>query len=170
MLFLKSINSPFKLIKPKFYVGKIAIGCPIFFPRVWKRYTHENAIEAAVKALNNDKLKQRSFEEWVDHYKGYQKAFPKKIGFDFVDLGWKTKWTDTDYRFEWSPVWSFVFFGYQIAIVFAALEPHHYWECFLYYHFNTKGTTRERIAQCRKGFPCIWTTHRSDEEKETIDY
>ena len=41
------------------------------------------------------------------------KPVPKKIGFDSVRLGWKTKWRDDDYRFEWAPIWSFVFFKWQ---------------------------------------------------------
>jgi hypothetical protein len=92
---------------------------------------------------------------------------PKKIGFDFVDLGWKTKWRDTDYRFEWSPVWSFVFFGYQIAITFVPIEPHHYWECWLYYSRETKGTTKERLEQARKEFPCVWISTRVGVKTET---
>jgi hypothetical protein len=92
---------------------------------------------------------------------------PKKIGFDFVDLGWKTKWRDTDYRFEWSPRWSFVFFGYQIAITFVPIEPSRYWECWLYYSRETKGTTKERLEQARKEFPCVWISTRVGVETKT---
>ena len=95
---------------------------------------------------------------------------PKKIGFDFIGLGWKTKWGNTDYRFEWAPVWSFVFFGYQIAVTFIAPEPYHYWECWLYYSRHTNGKTKDRIKQARKEFPCIWTTHYSGGEKKTTCY
>ena len=79
--FLRAYNSPFKAPKLKWYCGKIALGTPYFFPRRWIK--------------NPDKS-------------GYLKAVPKKIGFDFVPLGWKTKWDS--YRFEWSPMISFVFF------------------------------------------------------------
>jgi len=122
---LKVYLSPFKPPIPKLYIGKVAIGVPYFYPRVWDK---------------NGKAK------------------PKKIGFDFIGLGWKTKWENTDYRFEWSPVWSFVFFGYQIAITFVAPEMHHYWECWLYYSKETKGTTKERLEQARTEFPCVWTS------------
>jgi hypothetical protein len=122
---MKVYLSPFKPPIPRLYIGKVAIGTPYFYPRVWDK---------------NGKAK------------------PKKIGFDFVGLGWKTKWDNTDYRFEWSPVWSFVFFGYQIAITFVAPEMHHYWECWLYYSRETKGKTKERLEQARKEFPCVWTS------------
>jgi hypothetical protein len=137
---MKVYFSPFKPPVPKLYIGKIAIGTPYFFPRVWKK--------------TKDKT-------------GYLIASPKKIGFDFVDLGWKAKWTSTDYRFEWNPVWSFVFFGYQIAITFVSIEPHHYWECWLYYSRETKGTPKERLEQAKKGFPCVWVSRKDGVETET---
>ena len=130
--FLKVYNSPFKPLSMRWYFGKTAVGTPYFFPRTWVK----------------DKNKP-----------GYQTAIPKKIGFDFVALGWKTKWTYTDYRFEWDPVWSFVFFGYQIAVTFNAPKAIHYWECWLHYTKQTDKTksTKERIAQAREEFPCVWT-------------
>jgi len=78
----------------------------------------------------------------------------------------KVKWRDTDYRFEWSPRWSFVFFKWQIAVIFIAPEESHYWECWLYYSRETKGTPEERIKQAREEFPCIWNTHKADKEYE----
>lgn len=133
--FLRTYNSPFKPLKLKWYFGKTAIGTPFFLPRVWKE---------------------------VKEKPGYRTAVPRKLGFDFVPLGWKVKWTDSDYRFEWSPVWSFVFFGYQIAVTFVAPEVDHYWECWLYYTKDTDKTknTKQRIEQAREGFPCVWTTSR----------
>lgn len=132
--------SPFKPIIPKLYTGKIAIGTPYFLPRKW---------------INNpDKP-------------GYMMAVPKKIGFDFVGLGWKTKWKDTDYRHEYNPVWSFVFFKWQIALIFRPEHDIHYWECWLYYSRNTKGTTKERLKQARKEFPCTWTSIKNDVKIKT---
>jgi hypothetical protein len=61
----------------------------------------------------------------------------KKIVFDFVGLGWKTKWSDTDFRFEWSPVASFVFFKWQIAVMVIPENQNHYWEAWLYYFKKT---------------------------------
>lgn len=143
--FLKIYNSPFKTIIPKFYLGKIAIGTPYFFPRRW---------------VNNKENP------------GYLKNVPKKIGFDFVGLGWKTKWEYNDYRFEWNPIWSFVFFKWQIALIFAPKEDeNHYWECWLAYLKDTDKTksTKERIEQAKKDFPCIWSSYK-DGVKTTICY
>jgi len=142
--FLKALNSPFKPFKVKLYAGKTRIGVPYFFPRKWVK----------------DKDKP-----------GYLKAVPLKVGFSYCGLGYKTKWSDIDYRFEWAPVLSFVFFGYQIALIVQAVEQHNYWTSWLYYEYNTDKTKSkaERIKQCREEFPQIWTRYSGD-KKETIDY
>ena len=141
--FLRAYNSPFKAPRLKWYCGKIALGTPYFFPRKWIK--------------NPDKS-------------GYLKAIPKKIGFDFVPLGWKTKWDS--YRFEWSPMISFVFFKWQIAVTFVAPHADHYWESWLYYTRETDKSDNisNRLAQCKKEAPQTWTSHNSDGTKETIDY
>lgn len=128
---LKVYFSPFKIIKPELYVGKIAKGVPYFYPRRWVE----------------DKEKP-----------GYLKAINKIIGFDFCGLGWKTKWYDDDIRHEWNPVWSFVFFRWQIALLFVPKNDCHYWECWIYYEYYTDKTksVKERIIQAKKEFPCEW--------------
>jgi hypothetical protein len=142
--FLKTYCSPFKPLKLKWYVGKIAIGTPYFYPRRWVK----------------DKDKP-----------GYLKPVPKKIGFDFLGLGWKTKWSSNDYRFEWAPLMSFVFFKWQIAVVFRAVEQEHYWEMWLYYENDTdkSKSKADRIEQCRIENPQIWSAFRNGVE-EKIDY
>jgi hypothetical protein len=132
---MKVYFSPSKPPVPKIYVGKTAIGTPYFLPRKWVKGTHKLIDEAVLQQIeriksfnkNNPEYKRReqSYDELYEQKKTYSFAVPKKIGFDFVDLGWKTKWEPDDYRFEWCPVWSFVFFGYQIAITFVPIEPHH---------------------------------------------
>ena len=158
--FLRAYNSPFRAPRPRLYIGKVAIGTPYFFPRRWVQYTHEDALKATIDSMNDPKKITQSFDTWYNSYKRYRKAVPRKIGFDFVSMGWKTKWSGNDYCFEWSPVWSFVFFKWQIAITFIAPEMHHYWECWLFYTRNTDKTksVEERISQCRKEFPCIWNS------------
>lgn len=143
MNWLRVYLSPFKPPIPKLYIGKIAIGTPYFYPRNMK--------------LNKEK---RVYE-----------FSPKKIGFDFVPMRWKTKWEDTDYRFETSPIWSFVFFKWQIAITFIAPYQHHFWTCWLYYTRNTDKTksTKERLIEAQGGFPCIWVRHTKD-SREKINY
>jgi hypothetical protein len=182
--FLKALNSPFKPFKLKWYVGKVAIGTPYFFPRKWIKATPERATKAAldrieeIKRYNELNAKYgnpreiKSFEEYYNEYIKYEFSVPKKIGVDFVGLGWKTKWEHDDYRFEYAPLISFVFFKLQIAIMFIAPEQSHYWESWLYYHYETdkKKSKAERVAQCRKDFPQIWISHRLGQEGETIDY
>jgi hypothetical protein len=98
-------------------------------------------------------------------------AVPKKIGFDFVDLGWKIKWTDTDYRFEWSPLISFVFLKWQIAVMIIPEEQNHYWEAWLYYENDTdkSKSKKERIEQCKKEFSLTYTVS-DGKSKKTVDY
>ncbi len=81
----------------------------------------------------------------------------------------KTKWSNTDYRFEWSPRFSFVFFKWQITLTFVPIETSHYWEAWLYYNYHTKGTQRERIEQCKKEFPLKYTIWEKD-TKRSVDY
>jgi hypothetical protein len=136
--------SPFVRPKLKFYFGKTKIGVPYFYPR----------------KLVMDPEKP-----------GYQKFVTKKIGFDYCKLGWKTKWDNNDYRFEWSPVLSFVFFGFQLAIIVHAKEQDHYWMPWLYYHKSTDKNKPigERVKDCIENFPQTWTRTTKD-KSETIDY
>jgi hypothetical protein len=180
--YLKSYNSPFKPPKLEFYFGKIALGTPYFLPRKWVKATPELAIKAAVKSIRetrrwnknnpNYARREKPFRELYDEKMKYLHAVPKKIGFNFVGLGWKTKWKHDDYRFEYSPMISFVFFKWQIAITFVAPHIMHYWEPWLYYarETNKKDSIPNRIAQCRKNAPQTWTRHNSDGTKETTDY
>ncbi len=141
LTFLKSLWGPFKPLKLKLYLGKITIGTPYFLPRKW------------IKNKGNP---------------GYLKSVPiKYFQFKFVTLGWKTKWGD--YRFEHSPLISIVLFKWQFVLFFIAEHQSNYWESWLYYELNTKGTREERIQQCIQNYPQIWTRYLKEGEK-TIDY
>lgn len=145
--FLKILNSPFKSFNVKWYFGKLSIGTPYFLPRRWVQHPTK---------------------------KGYLTAIPKKIGFDFVGLGYKTKWNDTDYRFEWSPLISFVFFKWQVAVIFSAPindSDYAYWEGWLYYENNTDKTKskKERIENCMEKFPLTYTIKKGKKTTK-IDY
>ena len=160
--------SPFKPIIPKLYIGEVAIGTPYFLPRKVRRYTAKEAYYAVVRELNkNPQSRKIGFEKLYYDYSRRSKFVPKKIGFDFVGHGWKTKWKPTDYRHESNPVWSFVFFKWQIALIFRPVEEHHYWECWLYYSRHTSGKTKDRIEKARKEFPCIWTSTKDGVETKT---
>lgn len=176
---LKVYFSPFKPPIPKLYIGRIAIGVPYFFPIVRKKATPKKAYDATIKEIEDTKKYNekeqtykrtvRTFDEIYAQKINSSFAQPKKIGFNFVSLGWKTKWERDDYRFEWSPVWSFVFFKWQIAVTFVAPEMQHFWECWLYYNRETKHTaktTKGRLTIARKKFPCKWTTHKNGVEEK----
>ena len=141
MNFIKALISPFKPFKLKFYIGKTKVGIPYFLPRKW---------------INDpDKV-------------GYMKAIPMKIGVNRCGLGWKTKWENNDYRFEYPPIFSFVMFGYQLAIIVAAPYAERYWTSWLYYERDTDKTKskKERIEQCKKQFSLTYKI--SSKGNETI--
>ena len=183
--FLNAFNSPFLRPKLSFYLGKTELGVPYFLPRKWVKATPEQAKKRAleeiehikryneINAKNGSPREIKSFEEYYKEYLRYEFATPKKIGFDFVELGYKTKWSDTDYRFEWAPRLSFVFFGYQFAITVTAPERDHYWEAWLYYenHTDKSLSKEERIELCKKNFPLNYKVSQSGKEGwEHIDY
>jgi hypothetical protein len=178
--FLNAFNSPFLRPKLSFYLGKTELGVPYFLPRKWVKATPEKAKKRALEEIENVRLYNernanngttprvaRTYEEYYQEYLRYEFPEPKKIGFDFVPLGWKTKWDS--YRHEWNPRISFVFFKWQIAVTMVPKHDSHYWESWLYYTRETKGATAERVAQCRKKAPQTWTSH-SEGKKETTDY
>jgi hypothetical protein len=179
--FLKALWSPFKPFRLKFYFGKTKIGTPYFLPRKWVKATPARAHKATLEQIDKDQKwnelnpkyarKIKSYEELYKEYMKYSYPIPRKIGFDFVRLGWKTKWREDDYRFEWGPMLSFVFFGYQIAIMVKAPEQDHYWEAWLYYEYSTDDRLPKwmRIRQCREKFPMTYTRY-SNERTETTDY
>lgn len=180
--FLKSFEwmkvyfSPFKFFLPKLYIGKVAIGCPYFLPRRWVKATPERAHKATKQFIDREESYNKMNPNYARTIKPYEKIFeekmkcsfsePKIIGFDFVDLGWKTKWDD--YRHEWNPMWSFVFFGYQIALIFAPENDIHYWECWLYYSKETdkSKSRKERIKQAREKYSCQWKTYTNGVEEK----
>lgn len=135
---LNIYKSPFRKPKLIFYTGKVAVGTPYMLPRKW------------VKSDN-----------------GYLKPVPRRIGFDFVGLGWKDKWDSP--RHEWNPVWSFVFFKWQIAIIFN-LDTYS-WESYLTYkYYCKKKDVLERLKESRKLNPNVWVRYDKDDERVETDY
>lgn len=167
---LKVLNSPFKRPKLRWYFGKTRIGVPYFLPRKWVKNTKEEiALLVAKRMLKHPNV---TIEESERLYKNSSKSVPKTIGFDYCDLGWKTKWSDKDIRYEWSPLLSFVFFKWQIACWIYVEEPDTYWTAWIYYELHTdkNKSKRERIKQCEVEFPVTWTIHYGCSKKETVDY
>ena len=179
---IKALFSPFKPFKVSLYVGKTAIGVPYFYPRKWVKATPKLATEATLEFIKKEKAwnernpdyarEIKSFKEIYDDRMSYTYPVPLTIGFSYCGLGWKTKWTSEDFRHEWNPVLSFVFFGYQIALTFYSPYHSHYWEPWLYYEYATDKTKskRERVEQCRKELNQTWTSSKHDEEPVTTDY
>jgi hypothetical protein len=178
---MKVYLSPFKPPIPRFYFGKIALGTPYFLPRVFRKAIPGKAKEVALKEIKEvEKYNEReqtykrtvkSFDEIYAQKIGSSFPQPKKIGFDFVGLGYKTKWSNTDFRHEWNPIWSFVFFGYQLAVTFVPEEYTHFWESYLFYEKATdkNKSIRERLNQARCEFPNTWTSY-SENGKVDINY
>jgi hypothetical protein len=179
---VKALFSPFKPFKVSFYAGKTRVGIPYFYPRKWVKATPKLATEAALEHIEKEKRynelnpnsarKIKSFEEIYQEKMKYSFAVPLTVGFSYCSLGWKTKWTSTDFRHEWNPILSFVFFGYQIALTVYSPYHSHYWEPWLYYEYATDKTKskRERVEQCRKEATQTWTSHKQGEEPITTDY
>lgn len=140
-LYLKSFISPFKRPKLNFYFGDIKIGTPYFLPRKW---------------VKSDK-------------KGQRKYVPKKFGFDFVSLGWKTKFGE--YRFEWRPLISFVAFNKQFVVSIEAPHQYHYWEAWLAYELDTdkSKTKKERIKYLIENYPMTWKVTKNG-VGESVNY
>lgn len=132
--------SPFKSPRPIFYIGKVAIGTPYMLPRVWRK-------------SEDGKNMTHS---------------PRKFGFDFVPLGYKCKWESL--RAEWNPVWSFVIWNFQIAIVWHL--PTQHWESYLTYKYktDTKLPKLKRLEESRYFNPNIWFTYTTKGKKIRKDY
>jgi len=170
---LKVLFSPFTPFKIKWYIGKTRVGVPYFYPRKFVPFTREDALKEATKVT------QRSESIYygedpntvVDRYINYTKAVPLKVGFSMCGLGWKTKWDEYDFRHEWNPIISFVFFGYQIAVTFYHPHHSHYWESWLCYEYRSdkKKSKRKRVNFCRRKSPQTWSSG-SGEDKVTTDY
>ena len=179
---IKALFSPFTPFKAKWYFGKTQIGTPYFLPRKLVKATPELATKAALyeikratdwnKANPNSSFQHtvKSFEEAYAEQMKNRHFVPLKVGFSMCGLGWKTKWTSMDFRHEWNPVISFVFFGYQIAVTFYHPHHSHYWESWLCYEYasDKKRSKRKRIAFCRRKCPQTWRSLGKDGKDDVV--
>ena len=173
--FLKAFVGPFKLPKVKFYFGKIEVGTPYFLPRKWVKFSHKDCVAKAEKY--KEKCRAHSVIMRVDwskpeYYKNHMKPVPVKwLWLDVLGLGWKTKWSSIDYRFETAPLISLVIFGKQLCIYVKAPDELHYWEAFLFYYLSAKGKNRkEKLEYCITQFPNTWICYKNGEEVKTNYY
>ena len=181
---IKALFSPFTPFKVKWYFGKTQIGTPYFLPRKLVKATPKLATKAALDQIkratdwnraNPTSTFQHTVKSFDEAYAEQMKSkhfVPLKVGFSYNGLGWKTKWNEYDFRHEWDPVISFVFFGYQIAVTFYHKHSSHYWESWLCYEYasDKKQSKRERIAFCRRKCPQTWSRLHKDGTKETTNY
>ena len=178
---IKALFSPFTPFKIKWYVGKTQVGVPFFYPRKWVKGTPRLITEAVLKHIESEKRfnkanpdharEIKSFEELYNDRKTYNFPVPLKVGFSSCGLGWKTKWDQYDFRHEWNPVISFVFFGYQIAMTVYHEHHSHYWESWLCYEYRSdkNKSKRKRVNFCRRKCPQKWSTGHG-ENKIVTDY
>jgi hypothetical protein len=172
----------------KFYFGKTKIGTPYFLPRKFVKNTPENALKEAKRRqaemiYERDNNPENPFtsriptiESIISEMKYDRIPVTKRFSIDLVPLGYKTKWSETDYRFEWSPRLSIVAFGYQFAITWEApVESVYYWEAFLLYNnhiktFLSDKPMRERVSMCRDLFPMSFTEYKKDSKRTFDEY
>lgn len=116
------------------YFGKIQYGTPYFYPRhmIYDRKT-----------------------------KTYKFKTAKWFKIDLIGLGWKTKWHETDFRFETPPIFSIVIFNRQFYTELRPKLPANtpeygyffivdeYWELLLYYGYikNNIKTKKEALQK-----------------------
>lgn len=172
MFIWKLINSPFRFPKIKVYLGKAKMGVPYLLPRRFVKMSWNEALEKAIKVTSNPDNYQygEHLSKLMKSYrKGYYVTKPKLVGYDVVRLGYKYKFGSL--RFEWNPMFSFVFFGLQFCITIVPNNESSYWESWLYYHKHTdkNKTTLERIQQCLKEAPQNWTVY-SNGSKSEVNY
>ena len=170
--------SPFVKPKLSLYIGVIRFGTPYFYPRKWVKPSDKMAMEQALKHIKSleglnarmpdNPIKISSLEDIFQTKKKYKYPVPKNIGFDFVPLGWKTKWSNTDIRFEYAPLVSFVFFKWQIVLFFNVPEDSHYWEAWIFYskYTDKKESVEDRLMEAMNEFPMIWITSKGDKQQK----
>jgi hypothetical protein len=170
---IKALFSPFTPFKIKWYVGKTQVGVPYFLPRKWVKVNQADCLKLATE--NTQKKGHIHYGKdpttIMDEYKNYTKPVPLKVGFSSCGLGWKTKWDQYDFRHEWNPIISFVFFGYQIAMTVYHEHHSHYWESWLCYEYRSdkNKSKRKRVNFCRRKSPQKWSTGHG-ENKVVTDY
>jgi len=84
---------------------------------------------------------------------------------------YKTKWTNTDFRYEFPPQFSIVAFGLCFVVLKgwpykkeSDEDSHHYWECILHYLYGEEpGTLLGVIKGTRK-----WTSYEAGKEPRTF--
>lgn len=84
------------------------------------------------------------------------------------DVVWKTKWTNYDFRYEFPPQFTIVFFGLSLSFwLYPECEsetdsPYHYWESLLTYIYGKRaGDLLQTVIDCGK-----WTQSKNNKDTE----
>ena len=93
--------------------------------------------------------------------------------FDFVSLGWKTKYDD--FRHEWNPMISIVLLKKQLIVWVSSKTDceAQYWETWLNYRYKTNKNNSEedRVKELIIKYPQIWSRYNKEEDKyDPINY
>jgi len=173
--YLGVLNSPFKGLRLKWYFGEIEHGTPYFLPRKWVNLTYEDALDKLDDYIKKGGVMKGPWDLKIEEFMRMQKAVPiKYFGWDSCTLGWKTKWSNDDFRFEWAPCYSLVMFGKQLFVcVLPAMDKNAddhsvrqdcYWEAYLTYKNCTDKTKskEDRLKETIKQYYCTWTSANID--------
>ena len=179
--FLKVLNSPFRRLRLKWYFGEITHGTPYFLPRKWVKLSKQECTDKLNEKVKYFNSLNKKCPYTIDSFKNITKPIPiKYFHWTFTSLGWKTKWTSHDYRFEWSPSLSIVIFGKQLFIsILPNIEKYKrfnqdvmkincYWESWLNWEYNTDKTKskEERFKELIYKHSNTW----GSEQKGWTDY
>lgn len=172
--------------KKKYYLGSIIHHTPYFLPfRFCKSILKIRKLilrpeEEILKILSNNQYAKRkdyvytnlptvrrSWNKIVKLFNAHyyiEWGYPISIG--SIPLGYKTKWSDNDYRFEWCPMFYIYFFYWQFTIHWISplymkedMFNDHYFEKFLFlkhYDMNVKEAKKNWKWKNSKG-KSTWT-------------
>ena len=118
----QDIKGVFKLPIKRYYLGKIAHGCPYFDP--W----NFNSTILTIRKKRPQYLRCKYFRLF-----GFEISYGWPIKTVRYDLGWKDKFNSP--RFEWSPSFQIWFFRWQFCVWWVSPngDEDEYWEMVLWY-------------------------------------
>ena len=96
----------------------------------------------------------------------------KKVSLDYSWITFKTKWSETDYRFERPPFISLVFYNFQMYLWLDNNNAFEYFQAWLYYYNDTDhdDTVERRLKDTIKNFPLTYIRYGAGDTREKIDY
>lgn len=162
------LRSPFVLPRLSIYIGKKIKGVPYFLPRKQVYVTFDEARQKAMEVTQKiatarglgTQESKLLYNSLIGQYRRTTKYVDLKVGTNSCSLGWKDKWGSP--RFEWAPMWSFVFFNFQIHLTIKPptndpLLWDCYWEAFIYYFLYAKGdTVKYRLLDTVSNYSATW--------------